>query len=108
MKTNFMSRPVNHSNPFRIRAHFLICYTALLAERLLECKLEDQGSHVTTGALITTLKNMNVANVHDVEYMALYKGSKALDALTRLTALDLDRMHYKPKELNKKIRKILK
>ena len=108
MKTNFLGRPVNHSNPFRIKAHFLICYTALLVDRLLECELDDQGTHVTTANLITTLKNMNVANVHDVEYMALYKGSKTLDALTHLTGLDLDRMHYQPKELNKKIKKILR
>lgn len=108
MKTNFLGRPVNHSNPFRIKAHFLICYTALLVDRLLECGLDDQGTHVTTANLITTLKNMNVANVHDVEYMALYKGSKTLDALTQLTGLDLDRMHYQPKELNKKMKKILR
>ena len=34
-----------------------------------------------TNNLIDTLKNMNVTNVHDVEYMALYTGSKTLDAL---------------------------
>lgn len=108
MKTNFSGRPVNHRLPDRIRAHFLICYTALLVHRLLEAKLDGQGTHVTTQDLITTLKNMNVTNVHDVEYMALYNGSEALDALTKLTGMDLDRMHYKPKELNQKIKKILK
>lgn len=107
MKTNFLGRPVNHSNPFRIKAHFLICYTALLVDRLLECKLDDQGTHVTTANLIKTLKNLNVANFHDVEYMALYEGSKALNALTQLTGLDLDRKHYRIKELDKKIKKIL-
>lgn len=108
MKTNFTGRPVNHRLPERIRAHFLICYTALLVTRLLEARLDDQGTHVTVQNLITTLKNMNVTNVHDVEYMALYNGSKALDALTQLTDLGLDRMHYKPKELNKKVKKILR
>lgn len=108
MKTNFTGRPVNHRLPNRIRAHFMICYTALLVYRLLEAKLDDQNTHVTTENLINTLKNMNVTNVHDVEYMSLYNGSKALDALTQLTDLDLDRLHYKPKELNSKIKKILK
>ena len=107
MKTNFDGRPVNHRLRERIRAHFLICYTALLVYRLLEARLDDQGTHVTASDLITTLKNMNVANVHDVEYMALYNGSKALDALTRLTMLPLDRLHYRPKELNSMIKKIL-
>ncbi len=108
MKTNFTGRPVNHRLPKRIRAHFMICYTALLVYRLLEAKLDDQGTHVTPENLITTLRNMNVTNIHDVEYMALYNGSKALDALTKLTDLNLDRLHYRPKELNGKIKKILK
>ena len=107
MKTNFDGRPVNHRLRERIRAHFLICYTALLVYRLLEARLDDQGTHVTANDLITTLKNMNVANVHDIEYMALYNGSKALDALTRLTMLPLDRLHYRPKELNSMIKKLL-
>ena len=108
MKTNFDGRPVNHRLRGRIRAHFLICYTALLVYRLLETKLDDHNTHVTTEDLITTLKNMNVSNIHDMEYMALYNGSKALDALTRLTLLPLDRLHYRPKELNKMLKKILK
>ena len=107
MKTNFDGRPVNHRLRERIRAHFLICYTALLVYRLLEARLDDQGTHVTANDLITTLKNMNVANVHDIEYMALYNGSKALDVLTRLTMLPLDRLHYRPKELNSMIKKFL-
>lgn len=108
MKTNFNGRPVNHRLQERIRAHFLICYTALLVYRLLEARLDGQGTHVTVEDLTSTLKNMNVANIHDIEYMALYNGSQALDALTRLTMLPLDRLHYRPKELNKMIKKFLK
>ena len=107
MKTNFVGRPVFHWTETRIRSHFLICYTALLVYRLLECQLNNQNTHVTTENLITTLRNMNVVNVHDIEYMAIYKGSKTLDALTKLSALELDRAHYRPKDLNKKIKKIL-
>lgn len=108
MKTNFNGRPINHRLPNRIKAHFMICFTALLVYRLLENKLDKQNTHITPMNLITTLKNMNVANVHDIEYMALYQGSKALDALMDVTPLYLDRLHYKPKELNKKIKKLLK
>ena len=93
--------------PERIRAHFLICYTSLLVYRLLEARLDDQKTHVTPDHLVTTLKNMNVTNIHDIDYMALYKGSKALDALTRLTMLPLDRRHYRPKDLNRMIKKFL-
>ena len=85
----------------------MICYTALLVYRLLESKLDDQGTHVTTDNLIDTLKHLNVANVHDVEYMALYTGSKTLRAIEQVTGLGLDFAHYRPKDLNKKIKKIL-
>ena len=40
--------------------------------------------------------------------MALYEGSKALDALTQLTGMALDRLHYRPKELNQLLKKYLK
>ncbi|MEE0420066.1 MAG: transposase [Lachnospiraceae bacterium] len=107
IKTNFDGRPVNHRLAERIRAHFLICYTALLVYRLLEARLDEQKTHVTPDNLVTTLKNMNVTNIHDIDYMALYKGSKTLDALTRLTMLPLDRRHYRPKDLNRMLKKFL-
>ena len=37
IKTNFDGRPVNHRLAERIRAHFMICYTALLVYRLTIC-----------------------------------------------------------------------
>lgn len=107
MKTNFSGRPVFHWTPNRIKSHFLICYTSLLVYRLLESKLTAQMTPVTTENLIKTLKNMNVINIHDFEYMSVYKGSKALDALTKLSELELDRAHYRPKDLNRKIQKNL-
>lgn len=84
MKTNFDARPVYHRKPERIRAHFLVCYTALLICRLIECRLDDQNTHVTTNQLIETLKNMNVVNIHDLYYMAVYQGSKTLNALEKV------------------------
>ena len=108
MKTNFSGRPVYHHNRERIKAHFMICYTALLIYRLLERKLNDSGEHLTIENIIETLQNMNVANVQDMYYMATYTGSKALTAINGIIPLDLDRKNYLPKELNKKIRKISK
>ena len=81
MKTNFDARPVFLRKPERIRAHFLICYTALLIYRLMECKLDDNLTHVTTSNLIKTLRNMNVVNMDDMYYKSIYSGSQALDAL---------------------------
>ena len=91
MKTNFDARPVFLRKPERIRAHFLICYTALLIYRLMECKLDDNLTHVTTSNLIKTLRNMNVVNMDDMYYKSIYSGSQALDALERCFELQLNR-----------------
>ena len=101
MKTNFDARPVFLRKPERIRAHFLICYTALLIYRLMECKLDDNLTHVTTSNLIKTLRNMNVVNMDDMYYKSIYSGSQALDALEKCFELQLNRKYYKPSDLNK-------
>ena len=106
MKTNFDARPVFLRKPERIRAHFLICYTALLIYRLMECKLDDNLTHVTTSNLIKTLRNMNVVNMDDMYYKSIYSGSQALDALERCFELQLNRKYYRPSDLNKIVKKL--
>ena len=108
MKTNFDARPVFLRKPERIRAHFLICYTALLIYRLMECKLDDNLTHVTTSNLIKTLRNMNVVNMDDMYYKSIYSGSQTLDALERCFELQLNRKYYRPSDLNKIVKKFSK
>ena len=108
MKTNFDARPVFLRKPERIRAHFLICYTALLMYRLMECKLDDNLTHVTTSNLIKTLRNMNIVNMDDMYYKSIYSGSQALDALERCFELQLNRKYYRPSDLNKIVKKFSK
>ncbi len=107
LKTNFNARPAYHSKKNRIIAHFMICYTALLIYRLLECKLDLYGTHFTTDNILDTLKNMNVSNTKDMFYTAAYKGSQVCTSLNGLYDLGLDKKYYLPKELNKKIKKLL-
>lgn len=101
LKTNFSSRPVYHHKENRIKAHFLICYTALLIYRLLEVKLDRNKTHFTTEQIIETLQNMNVVNCSDMYYQACYTGSDVLDSLEQLFDLKLNRKYYQPKTLNK-------
>jgi len=108
LKTNFSARPVYHRNKNRIIAHFMICYTALLIYRLLEQKLDQYGTHFTTDNILDTLRNMNVMNMQDLFYAATYQGSQVCTALNGVYGLGLDKKYYLPKELNKKINKILK
>jgi transposase len=108
LKTNFSARPVFHRKKERIAAHFMVCYTALLVYRLLEAKLDDAGTHFTTCQIVQTLRNMNVANAHDLYYIATYDGSQVCTAIGDLFSLGLDRRYYQPKDLNRKIKTILK
>lgn len=101
LKANFSSRPVYHRKENRIKAHFLICYTALLIYRLLEVKLDRNKTHFTTEQIIETLQNMNVVNCSDMYYQACYTGSDVLDSLEQLFDLKLNRKYYEPKTLNK-------
>ncbi len=51
---------------------------------------------------------MNVVNVHDLYYIAVYQGSNTLTALEKDMPLLLDRKYYQPKDLTKIIKKLLK
>lgn len=106
LKTNFSSRPVYHYKKERIRAHFLICYTALLIYRLLEVKLDRNGTHYTVNQIIETIKNMNVLEFDPGLYRACYTGSNVLDSFEDLFHLGLDRKNYLPTTLNKKLKNI--
>lgn len=106
MKTNFDARPVYHRNTPRIEAHFLICYTALLITRLLQRKLDDQGTHLTTDQLINTMKNMIVVNEEDIYYRAIYSNSKALEALEKYAGYQFDSQYLMKSDFTKILRKI--
>lgn len=108
MKTNFGARPVFHQTREHITAHFMICYTALLIYRLLEKKLDMNKTHFTVENIIETLQNMEVANIEDMCYMSTYTCSQVCTALNAISGLRLDKKYYQPKELNKKIKEILK
>lgn len=107
LKTNFSARPVFHRNRKRIIAHFMVCYTALLIYRLLENKLDQYGTHFTTENILETLQNMNVMNTQDAFYTAAYTASQVCTALNGVFDLGLDKKYYLPKELTKKVKKIL-
>jgi transposase len=56
LKTNLKARPVYHFKERRIRAHFLICYLALLIQRILEYKLDEKGIKLSTNEIINGLE----------------------------------------------------
>lgn len=78
MKTDFSARPVYLQDENRIKAHFLICFLALLSYRLLEKKLDCK---YTCEEILYTLKEMNFAEVQEQGFIPLYKRTKITDML---------------------------
>ena len=78
LKTDFSARPVYLQDENRIKAHFLICFLALLSYRILEKKLDYK---YTCEEILGTLKTINFAEVQEQGFIPLYKRSKLTDAL---------------------------
>lgn len=78
MKTDFSARPVYLQEENRIKAHFLICFLALVSYRLLEKKLDYK---YTCETILETLKAMNFAEIQEQGFMPLYKREKITDVL---------------------------
>lgn len=78
MKTDFSARPVYLQDENRIKAHFLICFLALMIFRFLERKL---NSKYTCENLLDTLKAMNFAEIQEQGFIPLYKREAVTDDL---------------------------
>ena len=87
MKTDFSARPVYLHNDNRIKAHFLICYLALLTYRILEKKLEYR---YTCEEILDTLKKMNFANIQEQGFVPLYRRVKLTDDLHEVCGFRTD------------------
>ena len=78
MKTDFAARPVYLQNENRIKAHFLICFLALLAHRVLKKKPDFKYS---CEEILETLRAMNFAEIQEQGFIPLYKRLKITDDL---------------------------
>ena len=87
MKTDFSARPVYLHDENRIKAHFLICFLALLAYRILEKKLEYK---YTCETILKVLKEFNFADIQEQGFIPLYKRSQLTDALHKTCGFDTD------------------
>lgn len=78
MKTDFSARPVYVQREERIKAHFLVCFLALVHFRILEIKL---GKKYTCDQILDKLKEMNFANIEEQGFMPLYTRDYLTDDL---------------------------
>lgn len=70
MKSEFNARPVYLSRKDRIKAHFTVCFLALVIYRYLEKKLDEK---YTTSEIIETLRNLNLREIPGYGYLPTYK-----------------------------------
>lgn len=87
MKTDFEARPVFLQNDIRIKAHFLICFLALVIYRYLEKEL---GSFFTCETILNKLKTMNFADIQEQGFIPLYTRDKLTDALHKVCGFNTD------------------
>ena len=87
MKTDFSARPVYLQDENRIKAHFLICFLALMFYRLLEKKLSYK---YTCDEILDTLKSMNFAEIQEQGFIPLYKRQKITDDLHEVCGFRTD------------------
>lgn len=104
MKTDFSARPVYLQRDERITAHFLICFLALLSYRLLEKKLDNK---YTCEEILSTLKEINFADIEGQGFMPLYKRSRLTDRLHDISGFNTD-YQFITKRKMKEIQKISK
>lgn len=102
MKSEFKARPVYLHLEDRIKAHFIICYLALLVYRILEKeKLQDK---YTTEDIITTLKEMTTNEIDGLGYKQLYKKTDITTDLNKNYNFNLDQKFIGMKNFKKIIK----
>lgn len=78
LKTDFRARPAFVWTDNHIKAHFLICFIALLIFRILESEL---GYRYTAGKIISTLREMTMKIIPGDGYMPNYTRTDLTDEL---------------------------
>jgi Transposase len=96
MKTDFSARPVYLQNETRIKAHFLVCFLALLSYRLLEKKLDCK---YTCESILETLKTMNFASIEEQGFVPLYQRKEITDALHDICGFRTDYQFITKKQM---------
>lgn len=100
IKTDFKGRPVFVWTDQHIKAHFVICFIALLLFRILEHELEYK---YTSSEIISTLRSMTMNIIHGEGYRPNFTRTDLTDALHEKAGFRTDTEIV----TNQKIRQIL-
>lgn len=100
------SRPVFLQRSDRIRAHFLICFLAMLILKILQKQLNMP--EVSIDQLIDTLREFKFAYIRGAGYIPLFERNTITDRLQEIAGICIDTQIIKPKTLNALYRSMLK
>lgn len=95
MKSDFDARPVYVSTQSHIRAHFLICYLALVAMRLMQ---RDLKMRYSAKEVANALNRMRGVHLKENYYLFGYR-TDLTDELGRVSKMDLARKLYSRKDI---------
>ncbi len=94
-KSEFKIRPVYLSRQDHIRAHFLVCFVALLIIRLLQKRM---GDTYPVGQMIDSLKRANASSLEDNWWLFDYRDD-ALDDMAGAFGLDLSHRYLRTADI---------
>lgn len=99
MKSQLDARPVYVQKEETIKGHFLICYIAVLLERLLQLKV--LGGRFCTEEVMGLARGYRVVEVSEGRYVNISKSSEVLTELERMSGLPLNNYHLTQGQLDR-------
>ena len=102
MKTYFNARPVYLHRDERIKAHFMICFMALLVFRILKKQL---GEQFKSQEILDILRNFKHYDLFGQGYAYAYSPNLVSEALVAVCGLELDKTFIRKIEMKKIIAK---
>ncbi len=101
MKTYFDARPVYLQKDNRIKAHFLICYIALMVFRILQKRL---GPDYTCEEILTALRTFNYYEMYGQGYSYAYEPTPITRSLASSLSQDLNKTYLTAAQMKRIVR----
>lgn len=95
IKGDFSARPVYVSTDAHIRAHFLICYLALIVTRLMQ---KDTGNRYSAHQIAEAVSGLKGMHMKENWYLFAYR-TDVTDALGKAAGMDLARQVYSRRDI---------
>ena len=92
LKTNLEARPIFVWSEKRIRAHFLICYLALVIERYLEKLLKDNNVNLSTAKIQEAIRNTTLGSVETLMGDYYIKDAESREYLDIINSVKMNKI----------------